>query len=45
MNHQKQVFKAVSALVAAEQAKSHDDAVKAIKQFAKATKKLAKARE
>ena len=43
MNHDKQVFKAISALVAAEQAQSPKDAVKAIKKFAKASTKLAKA--
>ena len=43
MNHTKQVYKAISALVAAEHAQSPDEAVKAIKKFAKASTKLAKA--
>ena len=43
MNHSKQVYKAISALVAAEHAQSSDEAVKAIKKFAKASTKLAKA--
>ena len=42
MNHNKQVYKAVSAFVLAEQATDTNEAIKAIKRFTKASKKLAK---
>jgi hypothetical protein len=42
MNHPKQVYKAVSAFVQAQQASSMEIAQKAIKQYDKALKKLSK---
>jgi len=44
MNHNKQVYKAVSAFVLAEQANEPNEAIKAIKRFNKASKKLASER-
>ena len=42
MNHPKQVYKAVTAFVQAQQAITTEQATKAVKQFKKASKKLSK---
>ena len=42
MNHNKQVYKAVSAFVQAQQATTTKQATKAVKQFKKASEKLSK---